>query len=258
VFTLRVDPHVHLYDTYPVDAWAYAAVRNLGVKDGVDGALIVVDRAGQDSFSRLRTAGGSVKWQEQKTEHKVESTPRVGVLTVSDRAVFVIRGVQYVSAEKLEVLGLGVARSCADGLRCRELIKHILGEGGVVCMPWSPGKWLGPRGVVVKELLEEFTPSDVVFGDIAIHSRGSPPSSILEQAGRAGFRVIRGTDPLPRAADVELVGSYGFEAELEVKPDINNVLTFITNAIMSKNNELRVCGRPNSLWTAARRFLSTL
>jgi hypothetical protein len=254
MYTVRVDPHVHLYETYPLDRWSKAVVHNLGITDSIAGVVIVVDRAGQDSFARLRAEMRVDDWKESCSE----GTALSGVLNVAGKSLFVLRGVQYVSAEKLEVLGLGVARSCPDGRPCRELISLIRHDGGLAYMPWSPGKWLGPRGLVVRELLRELTPSELVFGDIAIHARFLPPSSLLRRAREAGFSVLPGTDPLPRAEDVDLAGTYGIEIELENRLDTGPVVSSVLNKISSRFNALQVWGYPNSLLKAARRFVSTL
>jgi hypothetical protein len=258
MFTVRVDPHVHLYDTYPIETWSKAAVDNLGVTDSIAGVAIVVDRAGQDSFARLRAEAGVDAWEEARGEQLGSHTALAAVLNVAGKRLYVIRGVQYVSAEKLEVLGLGVARSSPDGRSCRELITLIKKAGGVAYMPWSPGKWLGPRGLVIKQLIRELAPSELVFGDIAIHSRFLLPSSLLDLAREAGFGVIPGTDPLPRAQDAGLVGTYGVELELENRVELGTVAPSIITKLSSRSSMLRVWGQPNSLFRAARRFVSTL
>jgi len=257
MYMVRVDPHVHLYDTYCIEKWSRAAVTNLGVSDSVSGVLIVVDRAGQDSFKKLRTAVAVGKWEEASNKAGTGEA-LAGVLHVGQKPLYVVRGVQYVSGEKLEVLGFGVARSCPDGRPCRELVELIRDEGGVACMPWSPGKWLGPRGIIVKELLREQIPDELVFGDIAIHSRFLPRSPLLERARAGGFGIIPGTDPLPRAQDAGLVGTYGVELKLENRLTIENVAPLVLEAIANDFSLLQTFGRPNSLFMAARRFISTL
>jgi hypothetical protein len=138
MYSVRIDLHAHLYEMYSVEDWCNSAVINLGVSEEVSGALVVVDRMGQDSFDRVRGNVRSGTWQELQTG---AGQALAGVVKLGAKELYIIRGVQYVSAEKLEVLGLGVARSGADGRPCRELINLIKQEQGVVCLPWSPGKW---------------------------------------------------------------------------------------------------------------------
>lgn len=257
MFTVRIDPHAHLYDQYPLDAWCQAAAVNLGVTSRTCGVVIVADREGQDSFARLRRELPTRLWEEGEPSLH-DQTCRARVVINTGLSVYVIRGVQYVSAERIEVLGLGVQRRCADGVPCLELIKRIRGDNGVVYLPWSPGKWLGARGRLVMSLIEESPREDLLLGDISLHARFFPPSLILRRATRMGFNVVSGTDPLPRAADVTLVGSYGVQYECSEAVDLVTVADRALCNIVSKTNALRSWGRPNSLVHAFSRFISTL
>lgn len=254
---LRIDPHAHLYDTYPVDVWVAAAASNLGIGPDVTGVVVIVDREGQDSFGRLRIELGSARWTEARstgTSHEV----RVGQCRLGDRSFFVMRGVQYVSAERLEVLGLGVHRESPDGVPARDIIPRISQAGGIVCLPWSPGKWLGARGRSVRSLLVSDLRAALTFGDISIRPRCGPPSLLLREARRAGCVVLPGTDPLPRRGDADLVGSYGVQYEVDVTPNIETVYETVLDAIRNRFNELRFFGRPNGVFQAITRFISTL
>ena len=252
---LRIDPHAHLYDTYSLNTWCQAAVKNLGVASDVFGAVIVVDRAGQDSFKRLRSELVEI-WSEAGSANNPDKVLN-GYCTVGNVRLNVIRGVQYISSEKLEVLGLGVSRSATDGETCRDLIARINSEGGIACLPWSPGKWLGKRGRVVNEILESVSPAQCIVGDIALRTHLGPPSMLLNRARRMGFSVVAGTDPLPRFEDAALVGSYGIEIMLENPPPEGVGAASIIELIKNNSKELMCFGRPNSVLVAAVRFLST-
>jgi hypothetical protein len=253
---VRVDPHTHLYDHYPLERWCNAAIANLQVSSVTQGVLIVVDREGQDSFKRLRRELGPDNLVEEASAESGEM-PLAAQITVGSLQLCVVRGVQYVSSEKLEVLGLGVARFCADGVPCRELIQRIRDHAGVAYMPWSPGKWFGKRGAVIVGLLNEFRPNQIVFGDIALRARGLPPSVLLRRAEKMGFGVIAGSDPLPREADASLVGSYGLQVDFPEELHLQTIRGKVVTAISSNFNNLKAWGRPNSLLSAASRFIST-
>jgi hypothetical protein len=243
--SLRIDPHAHLYEKHSARAWCESAVRNL---DG-EGVLIIVDREGQDSFERLRRevpAFGA--WTDVWDG-------LAGEISLPEGALLVIRGVQYVAAEKIEVLGLGVHRTLADRLPAVEYIKQIRGQGGVACLPWSPGKWLGSRGRAVKALLDQHTPDSLTVGDISLRSVLGPPSSLLRYARSQGFAILQGTDPLPRVADEALVGSFGVEVDVLGKRPLTweDVRTALLSAAGVKGR-----GRRNSPVAAARRFIDSL
>lgn len=249
---LRIDAHAHLYDSYSVKEWCEAAVRNLG--GGVDSTSVVfvVDREGQDSLARLRREVPSFgDWQEMWDG-------QAGIARLGDGSLVIVQGVQYVTSERLEVLGLGVQRSSPDGSSATEYISHIGELGGLACLPWSPGKWLGSRGRVVRNLLDTTATSALIAGDISIRSRFGPPSSLLRYARRRGFRVLYGTDPLATKSDEELVGSFG--VELVVTRPVDEVVSSwsgLQHAILSAGT-ISQWGTRNSPLKAARRFVSSV
>jgi len=244
--TVRFDPHVHLYDCYSLKKWVESAISNL-TKDEQDilPVVIVVDRDGQDSFARLRREVPLMGDWDESTDG------RSGVITVVTGKLLVIRGVQYVSKENVEVLGLGVSRRVADGTPAIELIEMILEEGGVPCLPWSPGKWLGKRGRVVRRLLESHSPNTLTVGDVALRTFFGPPSSLLRLARGAGFSMLYGSDPLPRAGEE----TFERKARRAIKkmPE-GELVPGILESLFKGAEALRTCGRRNSPFRAALRY----
>jgi len=255
---LRIDPHAHLYDTYPVREWCDAAWRNLQLGPEVCGALIVVDRAGQDSLARLRREVPSFGvWNEAKVQPP-DGVSEAGEVVWDGRRLAIIRGVQYVSVEKIEVLGLGVARSVPDGAPASELVDLIRREGGVACLPWSPGKWMGKRSRVVSNLMRAFSPGSLIFGDIAIRTTWGPFSLHLARARARRFAIANGSDPLPRAVDVREVGAFGVECEIDRMVGVEDLFADLIGPLLMQPDRFREWGRRNGLWRALSRFRSTL
>jgi hypothetical protein len=244
--TVRFDPHVHLYDCYSLKRWVESAITNLTKEDpDILPVVFVVDRDGQDSFARLRREIPLMgDWEEHPDG-------RSGIITVISGKLLVIRGVQYVSKENLEVLGLGVSRRVADGAPASDLIEMILEEGGVPCLPWSPGKWLGKRGRLVRRLLETHSVNTLTVGDIAMRTFFGPPSSLLRFARGAGFSMLYGTDPLPRPGEESLVGSFG--RAIKKMPE-GELVPAILESLFKGAEALRTCGRRNSPLRAALRY----
>ena len=243
--SLRIDPHAHLYEKHSARAWCESAVRNLNG----EGVVIIVDREGQDSFERLRREVPSFgAWTDVWDG-------LAGEIALPEGALLVIRGVQYVAAERIEVLGLGVRRTLSDRLPAAEYIKQILAQSGVPCLPWSPGKWLGARGRAVKAILDGNVPTSLTVGDISLRSVLGPPSALLRYAQAKGFVVLQGTDPLPRAADEELVGSFGVEVDVAGKRPLtwDDVRAGLLSTAAVKGR-----GRRNSPIAAVRRFIDSL
>lgn len=256
--TIRVDTHAHLYPNYPLKAWCDAAHRNLEVSGEIVGAVFIVDRAGQDSFARFRTDGVAFGvWKEFAIDSS-ESLSEEGVFEWDGKRLSILRGVQYVSLERIEVLGLGVGRSLADGAPAAELIDVIGQEGGLACLPWSPGKWLGKRGAVISEMMRNTPPERLTFGDIALRSAWGPYSPLLGRAKRSGFTVLLGTDPLPRDGDSDLVGSFGVELSVDGALSQGQQLLELIQTRFMEGNNLRAWGTRNSPIGAFSRFISTL
>jgi len=252
---VRIDPHAHLYDCYPVRDWVAAAIRNLCPEAGVCAGVIVVDRAGQDSFARLRSEVPKCgEWSDVGGSGPTSFSQALGQVVYEGNVLFVIPGVQYVTKERLEILGLGVRRSIDDGGTCEQTVEQIRSSGGIACLSWSPGKWLGERGKVVDALRARYRPGEIVFGDIAMRSVVGPPSLILRAARRDGYPVLRGTDPLPRVSDVALVGSYGVEFSSALTPDQPGWLAESLGSLLSPAPRSRVWGRPCGPLTALKRF----
>jgi hypothetical protein len=244
-----MDPHGHLYDAYSVKAWCRAAVTNLAAGSDALAVVVVVDRQNQDSLARLRREVPSFgSWKDLPGS-------LAGMAEVDGQKLLVVQGVQYVSLERIEVLGLGVGRVLSDGLTTGEYIDAIIRGGGVPCLPWSPGKWLGARGRVVKTLLETHSPSTLAVGDIAIRSVLGPPSALLRYARQRGYRVFYGTDPLPSPRDESLVGTFGVEISgISFSDECGRVDT-ILEAMRSPEAAFKQLGKRNSGCRAVGRFV---
>lgn len=254
---VRFDPHAHLYDSYPVKEWCNAAYANLKGSEGAC-VVIVVDRAGQDSFERLRREVPTFgTWYEAPLQSG-DGVSEAGTIEWNQKRLHVIRGVQYVSVERLEVLALGVGRSVPDGAPAAELIDRIRREGGIACLPWSPGKWLGSRGTVVRRIMRGSSPREFVFGDIAIRTALGPCSLVLRRARRARFLVICGTDPLPDPRDATLVGSFGMQINVDTLPSNERLFSDLLAPALVGAIPCGPYGRRNGVARAVRRFISTL
>jgi hypothetical protein len=256
--TIRVDTHTHLYPTYPLKLWCDAAYRNLQVSGEHIGVVCITDRIGQDSFARFREEGRAFGiWREYLSEVG-EGLSREAVFEWEGKKLSIVRGVQYVSLERVEVLGIGVGRSVPDGAPASELVDVVVQDGGVPCLPWSPGKWLGKRGALIARIINEASSRRVTFGDIALRSAWGPFSPLLARASKEGRTVLLGTDPLPREADSELVGSFGIEISPDSSiADTSQVLEVVRSYLL-EGKGVRPWGSRNSLMTAFSRFISTL
>jgi hypothetical protein len=244
---VRLDAHAHLYDFYALSAWCTAAVSGLqGGDRKVAPAVVVVDRDGQDSFARFRREAPG--WAEV-------CDGRAGICKVGPSELIVIRGAQYNAQERVEVLGLGCIRADLEHKPAAEILSRINASGGLPCLPWSPGKWLGARGEIVRRLLEQGSPSELVVGDVAIRSVCGPRSSLLAHARTLGYRVLFGTDPLPLNGEETLVGSFGQELEVGVKSTSEELAQEVLNRLLDPMLTPASWGKRNGPLTALKRFV---
>lgn len=256
--TIRLDTHAHLYPNYPLKSWCDAAHHNLQVSSEHLGVVCIVDRVGQDSFQRFRIEGAAFgKWKERLVESD-GALSREGSFEWDGKILSIVRGVQYVSLERVEVLGLGVGRSVPDGAPTAELVDLIGQEGGVACLPWSPGKWLGRRGSVISRIIKNTSPRRLTVGDISLRCKWGPLSLLLIRARKRGFTVLLGTDPLQRGADCELVGSFGIEISPDQPLSGQSELLDVIRGHLLEGRGLRPWGTRNSLAASFSRFISTL
>jgi hypothetical protein len=266
---VALDPHAHLYDSFSIPAWIKAALKNLRVEGSKEGANIgpttkcvsVVDRAGQDTFARFRKELSDVaSWEEWSGDIAGWRTPLIASITLNqgEEPLYVLRGVQYVSVERIEVLGLGVDRRVEDcTLAAWRLIELINSAGGVACLPWSPGKWLGARGRVVAQIIASGKSGGVCLGDIALRSSLGVPAMHLRRGAATGFRVLAGSDPLPIDFDEGLVGSYGvcFNIQGREISGLGELYSNILTALRSEETECKITGGGYGPLKGMRRYL---
>jgi hypothetical protein len=248
---LHIDTHVHLYDCFNLKAWVQHALTNLNVSESVQGALIVVDRQGQDSLTRLRREVPEFAvWEESPISEGLS----IGIIHYCGRELFIVPGVQYVTSERLEVLALGSTRLVSDGVSIETVIEKSLSVPALVCLPWSPGKWLGKRGRCIRSIVSNTSSMELCLGDISVHGRFWPKSVILNECMKRGFACFAGTDALNRPKDCKLVGSFGVSCNLEGPISAQELIYFVrslsTTSYMS-------WGRPNGFFTSVERFISS-
>lgn len=246
---IHFDAHAHLYDSYDLSVWCRSAIAGLSGQGGsAYPVVIVLDREGHDTFARFRRE--VPKWSELPDG-------RAGVCHVAGKELLVIRGVQYNTRERIEVLAFGCSRSVEDRASIDEILAAVTAGGGVPCLPWSPGKWLGARGALVRRLLQNGDPARLLVGDVAIRSTCGPPSSLLAYARRLGYRVVCGTDPLPRRSDQALVGSFGQSFEVVSAPSPTELVPAILSCLCDSGCTLTEWGHRNNPLKALVRFVSS-
>ena len=213
---VRLDAHVHLYAGFDREAWLDAAARNLAVaENAVVGVLALTETARDDAFTELLAAGTAGAWQ---IAPGAEPGLAIARRERDGCRLWLVQGFQAVTAEGLEVLAIGTTRRPADGEPLATTLAAVRAAGGIPAMPWGFGKWWGARGRVLEQCLASAAPDAPLLGDNGGRPRGWPTPGPLRR-WRAAGRLLNGSDPLPLAAGVERVGSYGVTWRQRLDPD---------------------------------------
>jgi hypothetical protein len=188
-----IDAHVHLHHPARALEDLELAARNFaGVDENATlGVLMLAERAGYDVFRQLAVelpaAGPDAVWYESESQR-----------------LLVVAGRQIVTREGLEILGLGTQSSIPDGLSAHGVLARLRNSDALVVLPWGVGKWLGKRGRIVNELIEEAPAGQLFLGD----NGGRPAWWSVPQFSRK-IRVLAGSDPLPLAGSSADIGRFG-------------------------------------------------
>ena len=250
------DTHVHLY---PRHAWAARLPRIASDMDqAAEGPsariLCLADRGGSAVFSNALLdqvrAGGA-------TLDRLPDDPRGAVLSGGAWApIYVCAGRQFVTSERVEILGLACSAAAADGLPAEEIVRRVLGEGGVPVLSWSLGKWLFGRRAVVRRLLDRFLPGQLLLGDTALRPRSCREPGPMREARTRGFAVLAGSDPLPPSGEERYLGTYvtAWDAAFDPRRPSQAVRALL---VPDGRPELKLAGRRCAAMETLRRFLRT-
>ena len=204
---LIADTHLHLYPCYNFDCAFSSLIDRLAEKNPQ--AVFVgclAERSGCHIYDLLLEGKAALN---EFTIEQADKQQLVLRRSSDSRVLHLLPGRQIIAAERIEVLALCTDALFADGLPAAELIRAIRQKNGVPVLPWSPGKWLFRRGKVVTALLRDFTPQDLLLGDVSLRPQGWPRSLLIRRGKRLGYAIISGSDPLPFSGEEKLFGSYG-------------------------------------------------
>ncbi len=193
-----------------------AAASDLEMAPELTGILLLAESAGVDWFSEVRASIGSAfgdGWEVTGTEESFSV-----FLTRGDRSLLLVAGYQIKTRERIEVLALGTESRVADELPFLRTVREVFRVGATPVVPWGFGKWLPPRGAIVRQAVASDEFRGLILGDIHGRPRPSREPSLFRLAERLGVPILSGSDPLALPADVARVGSYGSVVEGRIDP----------------------------------------
>lgn len=146
-----------------------------------------------------------------------------------------IPGRQIISQERVEILALGCQEIIEDGQPALDVVYQIIQLGQVPVMPWSPGKWFGARGELIKKLITELEPGDFLIGDTPLRPYGWTTPGLMKLARTRGYAVVAGSDPLPFSGEENWLGAYCTVAQTKTEQTANELL----HALKNKQEDLQ-------------------
>jgi hypothetical protein len=220
---LYVDAHVHIHDCFDLQEFFTAAAVNFSCHSGqlceslsTNRVLCMTESQGDNKFAdiaRLADSGSedddpdTRRWNFHRSADPaclLARHPELGEIVV-------IAGRQVVTAEKIEVLGLGSTEAWQDGAPASDVIDALASTGSLPVLPWGFGKWLGARRGVVRDLIERYEGGMLHLGDNSGRPAIMPEPPEFELARRKNYRILPGTDPLPFRSERRKAGSFGFK-----------------------------------------------
>ena len=253
-----VDAHVHIHPCFDIQEFLDAAAKNFlsQASRSVNVAnskfvLCLTDTYGTDNFSRLGkqaidsdSVGGQWAFVPGAERASIlASHPNLGQIEI-------IAGRQIVTAERLEILGLGLVGIPLDGQPTSEVVSRVIESGAIPILPWGFGKWLGARRQVVNDLIDNFSDGSLYLGDNSGRPGIMPTPAEFVQANELGMRILPGSDPLPFASEYNRAGSFGFY--VDDVADREGVWTGLRAMLQQGDGQLRSYGSLESTFRFVR------
>ncbi len=215
-----VDCHVHLYPFHDVGRLLDRLWRNVNVASADRPetlVLVLTETAGCDAFDAL--AGGRRSAGDWRAQPGADGLSlRFDRATPAAGPIWMIRGRQWSTAERIEVHAVGFHENGGDGLPAATLIRRLTGLRVPALLPWAPGKWFGRRGRLVRRLMDEFGPERLALSDSTLRPSEWPTPRLFREARRRGFRVVGGSDPLAFPGEERWVATYATAVAADLDP----------------------------------------
>lgn len=251
-----VDAHVHFYPCYDTRLALANLLKNLSHLDGnAYKAAFLAERHDRQFFNFFKE--NSQKLNEDGI--KIEQTGETNSLKIAmdgSNPLYLFAGRQVVTAERIEILALTINIDMPDGRKADKVVEHILDKGGIPVISWAPGKWLFKRKRIVKQLIERFSPGEILIGDTTLRPLIWKEPYLMRLAKKRGFGLVAGSDPLPFAGEEKYMGSYGFFTEGNISAD--KPVSSVRSILRSSGSSFKRVGKRNQTIEAIKRLVGNI
>ncbi len=248
-----LDAHVHIHDCFPIVDFLNNSRRNFCQAASQDhpnssftAVLMLTESYGADWFSTLaelaaKKAGVNGQWSLTGT-----AEPQSMIARDSEGGeLVIIAGRQIVTAERLEILALGITDLPPDGMPIRDVIHDVQTYGALCVLPWGFGKWTGKRGQIVANILAEDQGDNFFLGDNAGRLGLWPDPPEFRIARDSGIQILPGSDPLPYTSGAMSPGRFGFV--LSEPLDQDRPFSSIRRSLVDESKQAKPYGRLEGL-----------
>jgi len=246
------DTHLHLYPHYDFARVVQGCINRLTTlePDAVCAGYLA-ERSDCRVYRALRDGSGGPSSEEIQVG-LTDDGVCLELRSFGQSPLYLCPGRQIVTEERLEILCLTCDADIPDGLPAERAVNRIREVGGVPVLTWAVGKWLFRRAGIVRSLLEQFGPSELLLGDSAMRPVFWPTPHPMRIGRSRGYRIVAGTDPLPADGEERVMGSYGslFEAEF----DAGRASESLRTALVDKAVAVRTVGTRSSAIEFFRRI----
>jgi hypothetical protein len=220
--TILIDAHIHIHSSVDITRLLDASWENFTTarlklfpqSPDCSFALLLSEGKENNIFSSLHSmaAPASATKAATKASWSFVSTgePNSVLAVQHEKSLLVVAGRQLISSERLELLSLFCPEVFPDNTyTLRELAERVSAAGGTPLLAWGVGKWLGKRGKIIRDFIDQ-PPVPLFFvGDNGNRPQFWPYPKLLLKAEEQGIMSLAGSDSLP-ITDHELrAGSFG-------------------------------------------------
>ena len=212
-----MDAHVHIHNCFPLVDFldnSWRNFRNAAAQESPDlsfaAALMLTESSGTDWFSTFAEMAANATDIGGKWSLTAAAEPQsIIARDTDDGELVIIAGRQIVTAERLEILALGMTDSPSDGTPIRDVIQRVQADGAICVLPWGFGKWTGKRGQIVADILAQDHGTNFFLGDNSGRLGLWPDPPEFRHARESDIRILPGSDPLPYTSGALSPGRYG-------------------------------------------------
>jgi hypothetical protein len=243
--TLLIDGHIHVYNHYDLSFSIYQSIENLQrsarpVGDWVP-IWLLAERSDCHFFDEVV--------HSDRTGLKIEPHQSEPCLIVKENdkpILYIMAGRQIVSTDGLEVISVATKEFIPDRTKSTmQIVEQLAKNGGISIINWAPGKWFFSRGKVVQQLIEHFSPKELLVGDTTLRMSLWPMPKLMKQAAAKGFKIIAGSDPLPFKKEERMMGQYGFRIFGDF--EVNTPATSLVHLLKDSSVPIHLIGKRNTV-----------